>query len=371
MFEVKEVRTKKALRQFVELPYNLYKNSRFWAPPIKSDELKQLLPESNPAFKTCSVKLWTCWDNNKCIGRIGAIINHDYNQKVGKKLGRISRMEFIDDEKVSKLLFDTAENYLRKEGMEMVHGPLGFNNLDNQGLLIEGFDYQPSIASVYHFPYYEKHFDANGYKKENDWIEFRLTLGETALNKAKRGAEIVKRRYGFTVKTFESAKEMQSFANPVFKMMNEAFAVLPYVSPFNDEMIEYIKKKYFRVLDPRFVRFILKDEQIIAFIIGMPSLTEAMQKAKGKLFPFGVFHIMKAMKNPEVVDLLLTGVDPEYHTSGAAVILFAELQNEMMKHGITQMETTGIFEDNHNVISNWKNFQHIQHKRRRAYIKNL
>ena len=371
MFEIKEVTNKKELKQFVDLPFELYKQNKFWAPPIKSDEIKQLQADTNPSFKSCTAKFWTCWDGGKCVGRIGAIINHDYNKKVGEKLGRISRMEFIDDRNVSKLLFDTAENWLRDQGMEKVHGPLGFNNLDNQGLLIEGFEYLPSIASVYHFPYYQTHFDANRFVKENDWIEFRLTLGETALAKAKRGAELVKRRYGFTVKTFASTNEMQPFAEPVFKMMNGAFGVLPYVTPFDDEMIEYIKQKYFKVLDPRFVRMIFKEDQLVAFIIGMPSLTEAMQKANGKLFPFGVFHIMKAMKKPEVIDLLLTGVTPEYHTSGAAVILFAELQDEMMKHGITQMETTGIFEDNHNVISNWKNFTNIQHKRRRAFIKDL
>jgi hypothetical protein len=371
MFEIKEVIHKKELKQFVDLPFSIYKGSAFWAPPIKEDEIKQLQPETNPAFKSCTTKFWTLWDGRNCIGRIGAIINHDYNQKINARMGRISRMEFFDDEKASALLFDTAESWLREQGMTAVHGPLGFNNLDNQGLLIDGFDHQPSIASVYHFPYYKHHFETHGYQKENDWIEFRLTIGDTALDKARRGAEIVKRRYGFTVKTFPSTKEMQAFAGPVFKMMNEAFGVLPYVTPFNDEMIDYIRKKYFRVLDPRFVKIIMKDDEIVAFIIGMPSLTEAMQKANGKLFPLGVFHIMKAMKKPKVIDLLLTGVAPEYHTSGAAVILFAELQNEMVNHGITQMETTGIFEDNHNVISNWKNFPHIQHKRRRCFVKNL
>ncbi len=371
MFEIKEVKSKKDLKQFVDFPFDLYRGNRYWAPPIKNDEIKQLRPETNPAFKSCTAKFWTCWNGRKCAGRIGAIINHDYNQKLGARLGRITRMEFVDDQYVSDKLFDTAENWLREQGMTTVHGPLGFNNLDNQGLLIEGFDHQPSIASVYHFPYYQEHFESRGYTKENDWIEFRLTLGEKARDKAKRGAELVKKRYGFSVKTFGSTKEMQEYAFPVFNMMNGAFSDLPYVTPFNDEMIDYIRKKYFKVLDPRFVKIIMKDDKIAAFIIGMPSLTEAMQKARGKLFPFGIFHIMKAMKNPEVIDLLLTGVAPEHHTSGAAVILFAELQDEMIKNGITQMETTGIFEDNHNVISNWKNYPHIQHKRRRCFIKDL
>ncbi|MCD4665160.1 MAG: GNAT family N-acetyltransferase, partial [Bacteroidales bacterium] len=154
-------------------------------------------------------------------------------------------------------------------------------------------------------------------------------------------------------------------------ILNEAFQELPYVTTFNDEMIELYSDKYFKVINPKYVTIIKKDKQIIAFLVGMPSLSEAMQKAKGKLFPFGFYHIMQAMKHPKVIDLLLTGVIPEYQNAGAAVILFAEIQEEMIKQGIDQMETTGIFETNHNVISNWKNYNHIQHKRRRCFVKDL
>jgi hypothetical protein len=367
MINLREVVTKSDLKQFINLVYLIYNGNSFWVPPIRKDEFNHLLPECNPSFKTCSTKFWTAWDGKHCVGRIGAIVN---NESV-EKIGRITRVEFVDNAEVSHKLFEAAEDWLISEGMTTVNGPLGFTNLDNQGLLIEGFDHISSIASVYHHPYYQTHFEQAGYVKENDWIEFRLTLGEKAFEKASRGAGIVKQRYGFEVKRFDSVKELSECALPVFHLMNKAFKDLPYVCPLSDEMIRYITRKYFKVLDPRFVRIITRGEEFIAFIICIPSLSKAMQKANGKLFPFGVFHIMKALKNPEAIDLLLTGVSPDYHTSGAAVILFAEIQAEMMKHGITQMETTGIFETNHNVISNWKNYEHIQHKRRRCYTKKL
>jgi len=264
-----------------------------------------------------------------------------------------------------------VENWFREKGLESLHGPLGFNNLDNQGLLIEGFDYLPSIASVYHKPYYQKHFEDLGYSKENDWVEFRLTLGEHALAKGKRGAELVKKRYGFEVVKFASTEELKPYVQPVFQILNSAFQDLPYVTSFNSRMIDVIGKKYFKILNPKFVKIIKKENRVIAFIIGMPSLSEAMQKNHGKLFPFGFYHLLKALRNPTVIDLLLTGVDPEFQSTGAAVILFAEIQDEMMKQGITQMETTGMFESNQTAISNWKNFDYIQHKRRRCFVKNL
>jgi GNAT superfamily N-acetyltransferase len=319
----------------------------------------------------CDARFWLAWKDNKCVGRIAGIINPEYNNKTGEKKGRISKVEFIDDKSVSEALFETAENWFREKGMIAVHGPLGFNNLDTQGLLIEGFNYLPSIASVYHKSYYLKHFEDVGYTKENDWVEFRLTLGEHALAKAKRGAELIKKRYGFEVVKFTSTEELKKYVQPVFDILNNAFQDLPYVTPFNSKMIERIGEKYFKILNPKFVKIIRKDERVIAFIIGMPSLSEAMQKINGKLFPFGFYHILKALKQPSVIDLLLTGVDPEYQSTGAAVLLFAELQDEMMKHGITQMETTGMFETNQTAISNWKNFEHIQHKRRRCFVKNL
>lgn len=369
--DIQEVITKEDRKAFVEFQFQLYESNGYWVPPIKNDEIQAINPQKNPAFQFCDAQFWVAKVEGQIVGRIGAIINHLYNDKVGASLGRINRIEFIDNKKIVDALFKTAIDWFKTKNIKKVHGPLGFTNLDTQGLLIEGFDYLPSIASVYHFSYYQEHFERLGFTKENDWVEFRLSLTEFPVNKAIRGANLVKNRFGFDVIKFKNKAEMQAYAKPIFEVLNNAFQDLPYVNHFNEDMIALYSKKYFKVLDPRFVRVVKKEKEIVGFIVGIPSLSKAMQKTKGKLFPLGFLHLIKAMKNPREIDLLLTGVLQEHQNSGVAVILFAEIQQEMLQAGIKIMETTGIFETNINVIANWKNYEHVQHKRRRCFVKNI
>jgi GNAT superfamily N-acetyltransferase len=371
MIEIKEVKSKKQLKQFVDLPFTLYKGNAYWVPPIKKDELKQWNKDKNPAYEFSETKLWLVYKDEKPAGRIAAIINHAYNKKVGEKYGRFSRIEFIDDPEVSRLLLKTAESWLQEKGMKKIHGPLGFTNLDTQGLLIEGFDHLQCLASVYHLPYYRDHIEALGYHKENDWIEFRLHLSDELVKKGERGAALLTRRFGFEVVSFQSKDEMMQYADYVFDILNDAFEKLPYVVRFNDRMKELYKEKYFQMLDYRFVFFVKDKEKVVGFFVGIPSLSKALQKANGSLYPMGIVHILKAFKNIEVIDLTLTGVDPEYQTKGVPVLIFNQLHQALIKNGIRTMETTGIFEDNHGVINNWKNYDHIQHKRRRCFVKEL
>ncbi len=368
---IQEVKTSKQKKEFVELPFRIYKNNKFWVPPIKADELKFMDPKHNPAMEFCDTKFWLAYRDNKVVGRISAIINHKYNEKVGRKLGRFSKMEIFEDYEVFKELMDAAVGWLKEAEMVQIHGPLGYTNLDNQGLLIEGFGYLPSVASVYHMPYYHEFLNDYGFEKEIDWIEFRLNLGEDAIKKGQRGTEIIKKRYGIEVMKFEKTKNLLPYVGELFDVFNQAFARLDFVVPFNQEMIEMYSKKYLKVINPKYVCLAKKDKQIVAFMIAVPSLSKALQKANGKLFPFGFYHIMKAMKKPEVLDFFLGGVKPEFESQGAIVAVYSEIQNQMMKDGIHIMETTGNFENNHNVIANWKNFDHIQHKRRRCFIKDL
>ncbi len=369
--EIIKVSSASEMKAFAKFPFSLYKGNPFWVPPIIKDEIKSTDPKENPAMEYCDSEFWLAKKDGKVVGRIGAIINHKYNEKVDKKQGRFSRLEFIDDKQVFTSLMDTAIKWIKEKGMTQVHGPLGFSNLDTQGMLIEGFDHLQSVASVYHLPYYKGYMDDYGFEKENDWVEFRLTLGERARNKANRGAALIKKRYGFEVKSFSKSEEMRPYVKDLFGILNKAFTKLPYVTPFNDKMVELYAEKYFKVINPKYVRMVTKDGEVIGFLVAVPSLSEALQKANGKLFPFGFVYILNAMKKPKVMDFFLTGVKPEYDNSGVAVILFAEVQEEMMAAGIDQMETTGIFEDNHNVISNWKNYEHIQHKRRRCFIMDI
>jgi len=370
-FQIQEVVSKHDYKQFVNFIYKHYKNSQNWIPPMKSDEFFSINKDKNPAYEFCDAKFWLAKDNGKVVGRIGAIINHAYNKKVGINFGRINRAEFTDDKTLSKALFGVAEDWLRQKGMKNAHGPLGFTNIDQQGLLIEGFEYLPSIASVYNHPYYQQHFETLGYEKENDWVEFRLTLGEDVVKKAARGSAMIKRRYGFETVRFNNTKELKKYGKVIFKILNDAFKELPYTVPFSEKMIEASSKKYFSILNPKFVNIVKKDDEVIGFFVGLPSLSKAMKKAGGRVFPFGILPIMKSLKHPEVIDMLLTGVKEEYQTNGVAVLLISELQQEMLKHGIDQLETTGMFETNHTAIANWKNYEHIQHKRRRCFVKEL
>ena len=369
--QIKEVKSRAEIKQFVNLQFEIYKNESLWVPPIKCDEIKALRRDKNPAFEFCDARFFLAFKNNKCVGRIGAIINKNYNEKVGQKFGRINRIEFYDDYEVSETLINTAIEWFKEQNMEFVHGPLGFTNLDTQGLLIEGFEYLPSVASVYHLPYYQEHFTKSGFEKENDWVEFRLTINEVPYQKAKRGADLVKKRYGLEIIKFKTKDELKPYSKKIFEILNDAFQYLPYVSHLNEKMINLYVQKYFSILNPKYIKVARKGDEIVGFFIGLPSLSKAMQKANGRLFPFGFINVLKALKKPEVIYMLLTGVLQEYQSSGVAVLLISELQEQMLNEGINTLETTGIFETNQNAIANWKNYEHIQHKRRRCFVKKI
>ncbi len=367
--EIRELKTRADAKQFVNLPFEIYKGNKFWVPPLKEGEMKALFAETNPAFDFCKVRSWLAFKNGKCAGRLSGIINEDYNRKIGEKMARFSRLEFFDDVEVISRLMSTAEAWAKENGCIGIHGPLGFANLDTQGMLVEGFDHLPSIASVYHHAYYHQHLETLGYQKENDWVEFRLTLGQAAVEKANRGAALIQKRYGIEVLHFKKMEELLPHSDTIFKILNDAFSELPYVSEFSPKMMAFYKEKYIKLLNPEFVKMVKLKGELVGFIVGLPSLSEAMQKANGRLFPFGFLHILKARKGKDVMDQMLTGVKKEVMSTGAGVILMAEIQKEMVSKGLKYIETTGIFETNTNAISNWKNYEHIQHKRKRCYRK--
>lgn len=369
--EIREVKTKADKKKFVELQFELYKDNEFWAPPLKKGEIKYLDPETNPAFKVAEAKFFIAEKDGKVVGRIGAIINHKYNKKIGKKQIRFTKPEFIDDAEVVDALIAKVEEIGKENGLNEIHGPLGFTNLDNQGMLIEGFDELQSVASVYHLPYYKDHFDRLGFEKENDWVEFQLKLDEKVLKKASRGSAMIQKRYGFDVVSYNSTKEMRKDAPLVFEILNDAFSVLPYVIELEPELKEYYIDKYFDILNPRYVKSVKKDGELVGFQIAVPSMSKAMQKANGKLSLPGIISLMKARKNNDTADLFLTGVLKKHQNAGVAVILFSEVQNALHEDGIDILETTGVFESNMEVIANWKNYENIQHKRRRCFVKKI
>lgn len=369
---ITEVKSKEQIKKFVMLPFHIYKGNEYWIPPIIKDEYKIFNKKTNPALKYCDARYWIAEENGRCVGRISAIINHNYNKKIGEKMGRFSRLEFENNPSIAKNLLETAEKWLRSKGMSKIHGPLGFTNLDLQGLLVEGFDRLPSIASVYHLPYYKEVIEDLGYEKENDWVEFRLELDAEIPEKALRLVNTIKQRYKLTVKSFKSTKELIPYGKKVFDLLNKAFDELPYVSEFDEETKNYYIDKYFKILNPEFVKLVLNEkEETVGFIVGIPSLSKAMQKCNGRLFPLGFRHIIKALKNPTEMDLLLTGVEPHLQGQGIPAVLIYELQQVLIKYKVRFVETTGIFETNHKAIQTWKNYKNEQHKRRRCYVKEL
>lgn len=372
MINIYDVISKKDQKAFIMLPFRLYKNNKQWVPPIINDEYKIFSLETNPALAYCDSCFWIAEKDNKVVGRIGAIINHRYNEKIGEKIGRFSRFECIDDFEVGSKLLATAENWLKQKGMTKVHGPLGFTNLDLQGLLIRGFEYIPSIASVYHLPYYKDIIEKCGYEKENDWLEFRLTLESNIPEKVTRMVDLIRNRYKLRTISFKKKKELLPYANELFELLNVAFDELPYVSEFDDKTKTFYTNKYFNFLNPEFVKVIIdSSDKMCGFIVGLPSLSLAMQKCNGKLFPFGFIHVLRALKRPKEMDLLLTGVDPHLQGQGVPALLINELQQVLIKHKIKHVETTGIFETNQKAIQTWKNYENIQHKQRRCFIKQL
>jgi GNAT superfamily N-acetyltransferase len=366
---IQEVKTKKDIHDFVNLPYRLYKNNNCWVPPIKKDEAKAIQADKNPMFRFADAKFWIVLKNGDCVGRIGALINHKYIEKTGKKYGRFTRMEFIDDAAVVDLLFETAENWLKEHGMIGVQGPLGFTNLDSQGLLVEGFDELQAVGSIYHLPYYKEHIERIGYEKDIDWLEFQLFIEEIP-EKASKLADIIIKRSQLKVLHFDNNKELMPYVEKVFDVLNMAFDDLYSMVKFDEDMVEFYRNKYFKLLNPRFVKIIEdKDKEVVGFIIALPSLSRALQEINGKIHLLNVNKIFRALKKPDLVELLLTGVNPKYHGKGYSALLINELQKEMIENGVKAVETTGIFENNDKAISHWKNYKHKQHKRKRSYIK--
>ncbi len=369
---IKEVSDKKSLEDFVKLPYRLYKENNYWIPPIISDERNALKPEKNPAFEFCTVKFWVAYKDNVCVGRIGGIVNALWIEKEKRNIGRFTRAEFINDKEVPALLFATVEKWLKEQGMEEVQGPLGFSNLDHQGLLIEGHDWLPSIASDYHWDYYQNYFEAAGYEKEIDWLEFRITFPDALPEKSFKVAEMIMGRYGLRPVNFTSSKEIEPYKQEVFDLFNQAFANLFGTFALPQKLIEYYMGKFFPMLNPKYVKVILdKEDKMAGFLVALPSLSKAMQKANGKLLPFGWWHIMRALKKPKEMDLMLTGVRPELQKLGVAALLMNELWKTAEADGVKFVETTGMLENNNVAIQMWKSFEHIQHKRKRCFKKTL
>ena len=375
--QIKRVETKKDLKAFIECHYDLYEGNQYDAPNLYSDELNTLSKDKNAAFDFCEAEYFLALKEGKVVGRVAAIINNKANEKWDKKDVRFGWIDFIDDIEVSKALLKVVEDYGREKGMISVVGPLGFTDMDPEGMLTWGFDQLGTMATIYNYDYYPKHMEKlGGWEKDNDYVEYRLDVPETAPEKYTKIAEMVEKRYNLHVRKLTKKEIFEGgYGKKLFDLINVTYANLYGFSELTDRQIDQYVKMYFPLADLDLITVVEdgnKDNQLVGLAITIPSLTRALQKChRGRLFPFGWWHLLRAIKfhKTEVVDLLLIGVLPEYRSKGANSLVFADLIPRYVKYGFKWGETHVEMETNESVQSQWGPLDPTMHKKRRCYRK--
>lgn len=369
---LKEVLTKKDLKSFISFPYHLYKDNKYFIPPLRSDEIKTLDSRLNPAFEFCESKYWLVYDDKRIVGRVAGIINSKFNKKFNKKEARFGWIDFEDDKAISSMLIEAVEKWASEKGMTSIHGPLGFTDMDGEGMLIEGYEEESTLGSIYNFPYYKNHIEKLGYEKDTDWIEFRVNIVSSTPEKIERIAEIALQRNKLHVPVFKKAKEMLPYAKDIFYLINETYKDLYGFVELTDKQIDAYVKQYFSFIRPEYLPLVLdENNKLAAFGITMPSLNKALKKINGKLFPFGFLHILREMKNSDSLDLYLTAVRTDLQNKGVNALLIDQINKVCIKNGIRYVETNRELETNEKVQAQWKLYNARQHKRRRCYKKSL
>ncbi len=369
------VKTQKELKQFIRFNYELYKGNPYSVPDLYEDMQGTLDPKRNAAFEFCEAEYFLAMRDDKVVGRVAAIINRRANEKWNIKAVRFGWIDFVDDEEVSKALLERVEQWGRERGMEEIQGPLGFTDLDPEGMLIEGFDRISTMATIYNYPYYPEHLDKLGYEKDTDWIEFLLKVPEKVPEKFGRIASMVAKRFELKVASFKSNRELANrYGKEIFELINKSYAPLYGFSALSDKQIEQYIKMYLPLVDRRMISLVTdKNDKLVGVGITIASLAEALQKAKGSLFPFGWFHIVKALflKRPTRIDFLIVAIDPEYQGKGVNAIIINDIMPNYIKMGFKDVESNPELEDNSKVQAQWELFEKEQHKRRRAYKKSI
>lgn len=373
--EIKKVDTNSLLKQFVRFNYTLYKECPYAVPELYEDTVDTLRKDRNAAFEFCEADYFLALRDGKVVGRVAAIINHRANEKWGQKAARFGWIDFVDDYEVSAALLGTVEQWARERGMVEVQGPLGFTDFDPEGMLIEGFDRLGTMATIYNYPYYPQHLQRLGYVKDVDWVEYLIKVPEKNWDKAERLSAIVARKYKLRVAQFKTRDELaKRYGNALFELVNECYAPLYGYSPLSKKQIEQFIKQYLPVIDLRLVSLVVdENDNLVALGVTLVSLSQALQKARGRIFPFGWWHLLKALfiKRPKRLDFLLVAVKPEYQSKGVISLLFNDLMPRYIAMGFEDVETNPELETNNKVQAQWESFEKEQHKRRRAFKKTI
>ncbi|MFU8842820.1 MAG: N-acetyltransferase [Bacteroidales bacterium] len=370
--DIHEVNSRRNRKLFFRFPIELYRDHPYYVPPLLKNEKRILHPGYNPAYEFCETMQWLAFRDGKIAGRICGIINAKYNSLTQKKQARFSWFDTVNDQVVADSLLMTVENWAKSKGMKQLYGPYGFTSFDKHGVLVDGFDELATSSSNYNYGYYADLIQNAGFIKDIDWVEYEIPVPETVPEKMSKIAEIVGDRYGLKIARIISKKDLLKYKQSVFDLLNHEYSGLKGFVPLSERQIEMFVNNFFGFLDPDFVCIILDNRNEIAgFGISAPSISRALQKCKGKLFPFGFWWLLRVFKRNDTIDLLLIAIKSELHNKGVNALLFNHLIPNYQKRGIKKVETTQNQEDNNQVQSQWKYFNARLHKRSRAYIKHF
>ena len=372
MIEIREVKGRKEIKRFIEFPLEMYKDNPYFVPPLYGDE-KKLFKKDYVYADQCDTVYYNAYRDGKHVGRISGILQKAANEKWKQKRVRFTRFDSIDDQEVANALFAAVEKWAKDKGMEEVVGPLGFSDLEREGLLIDGFDWLSTFEEQYNFPYYQKLIENLGYEKEVDWVERRMYPPKEVDERIVRISEKIMQRYGLRLAGTKNTNEfLKLYADKFFEILDTTYAEIYGTVPFTDKMKELMIGNFKLIIDKRFVQVILdKDDRIVCFGLCFPAIGEAIQKSGGRLTPATIVRILKTVKHPKALDLGLIGVLPEYRLKGVSAPLLVCMTQMMIDEKIEYAETNLNLEENSDIINLWKNFESVQHKRRRSYVKKL
>ncbi|MEG1752080.1 MAG: hypothetical protein RR140_03095 [Clostridia bacterium] len=370
--EIIEVKKQNDKKRFVDFPIKLYKKCPFFVPPLRGDELNLFNDEKNVSYEDCDVICYLALQNKRVVGRICGIIQKLYNLKVSEKRVRFTRFDCVNNVEVAKKLFNAVEAWAKNMGMEIVHGPLGFNDLDREGMLIDGFDYIATFEEQYNYAYYPKLVEACGYEKEIDWLEYKIFPPKEVNERVDRLAEIVLKRFNLKIAHENSKKKfLERYKQGVFDVIDDAYGDLHGVVPYTDKVRKQLIDQFKLFIELKYIIVLVdQTDKVVAFGFALPSLSKALSNTNGKILP-NALKIFKALKRPKVLDFALIGIRKEYLGKGLPAVILRYIMEQGKALGIEYFETNLNLEDNVNIHHQWKNFEHEQHKRRRCYVKKL
>lgn len=371
MITIKEAVSKKEIKQFVTFPFSLYKDSKYWVPPIISEEIKIFNKNTNPVLQNADAQLFLAYKNNTIVGRVAAIINWTEIGPKGSNKVRFGWMDMIDDIEVTKALLDTVESIGKANNLNYMEGPIGFSNLDKVGVLTYGYDEIGTMVSWYNHPYYVEHLNQLNFKVEKEYLEHKHQFSDIEIENSNLLEKVIKERYNLKALNFTSTKDLMPYADKMFDLFNESYASLSSFVAITDIQKAFLKKKFLNFINPEYIKFVVNEaDELIAFGVVMPSFAEALQKTKGKLFPFGFLHILKA-KNSKKINFYLIGIHPEYQKNGVHSILFSAFHKTFKEKGILECRRTPELANNLAVQKLWRNFNPVLIKKRCTYRKDL